>query len=48
MRLGLLAMSGVRVIDPQLAWLGVTKALERAGVKPGDKVRCGNFEWEWP
>ena len=24
MRLGLLAMSGVRVIDPQLAWLGVT------------------------
>jgi len=32
----------------QLARLGVTKALERAGVKPGDKVRCGNFEWEWP
>ena len=24
MRLGLLAMSGLRVIDPQLAWLGVT------------------------
>ena len=24
MRLGLLAMSGVRVIDPKLAWLGVT------------------------
>lgn len=24
MRLGLLAMSGVRVIDPELAWLGVT------------------------
>ena len=24
MRLGLLAMSGVRVIDPDLAWLGVT------------------------
>jgi GTP-binding protein len=32
----------------QLARLGVTKALERAGVKPGDKVRCGNLEWEWP
>ena len=24
MRMGLLAMSGVRVIDPELAWLGVT------------------------
>ncbi len=32
----------------QLARLGVAKALERAGIKPGDKVRCGNFEWEWP
>jgi len=32
----------------QLARLGVTKALERAGVKPGNRVRCGNFEWEWP
>ncbi len=27
--------------------LGVSKALARAGVKPGDKIRCGNFEWEW-
>jgi len=32
----------------QLARMGVTKALERAGIKPGDRVRCGNFEWEWP
>ena len=31
----------------QLARLGVTRALEKAGVKPGDKVRCGHFEWEW-
>ncbi len=31
----------------QLARLGVVKALEKAGVKPGDKVRCGNVEWEW-
>ena len=31
----------------QLVRLGVTKALERAGVKPGDMVRCGNLEWEW-
>ena len=27
--------------------LGVSKALEKAGVKPGDKVRCGELEWEW-
>jgi GTP-binding protein len=32
----------------QLARLGVTRALEKAGVKPGDRVRCGNLEWEWP
>jgi len=31
----------------QLGKLGVNKALEKAGVKPGDKVRCGNLEWEW-
>jgi len=31
----------------QLARRGVSKALEKAGVKPGDKVRCGNVEWEW-
>ena len=36
-----------RQFNGQLARLGVNKALERAGVKPGDKVRCGNFEWEW-
>ncbi len=23
------------------------QALRQAGVKPGDKVRCGNFEWYW-
>ena len=31
----------------QLARQGVSKALEKAGVKPGDRVRCGNLEWEW-
>ncbi|MBI4267788.1 MAG: GTPase ObgE, partial [Chloroflexi bacterium] len=25
----------------------VRKTLERAGIKPGNKVRCGQFEWEW-
>lgn len=31
----------------QLARMGVSKALEKAGVKPGDRVRCGNLEWGW-
>ncbi len=31
----------------QLTRLGVSQALERAGVKPGDRIRCGDFEWEW-
>ncbi len=34
-------------IKRQLARLGVSRALEKAGVKPGDRVRCGNLEWEW-
>ena len=31
----------------QLTRSGVSKALKKAGVKPGDRVRCGNLEWEW-
>ena len=31
----------------QLARLGISKALEKTGVKPGDRVRCGNLEWDW-
>lgn len=27
--------------------LGVSKALEKAGIKPGDRVRCGDIELEW-
>jgi len=34
-------------LNRQLQRLGVSKALEKAGVKPGDRVRCGNLEWEW-
>ena len=34
-------------LKKQLARLGVNKALEKAGVKPGDKIHCGNLEWEW-
>ncbi len=36
-----------RQLQGQLARLGVSKAFRQAGVEPGDKVRCGNFEWEW-
>jgi GTP-binding protein len=34
-------------LNNQLIRLGVNKALVRAGVKPGDKIRCGELEWEW-
>jgi len=34
-------------IRRQLTRLGVSKTLEKAGVKLGDKVRCGKLEWEW-
>ncbi len=34
-------------LKSQLDRLGVNKALEKAGIKPGDKIRCGNLEWEW-
>jgi len=36
-----------RQLKRQLAKLEVGRALEKAGVKPGDRVRCGNLEWEW-
>ena len=31
----------------QLARLGIDRALQKSGVQPGDKIRCGNLEWEW-
>jgi GTP-binding protein len=34
-------------LKERLARLGVTRALEKAGVKPGDKVRFGKIEMEW-
>lgn len=34
-------------LKSQLTRLGVSKALQKAGIKPGDKVRCGTLEWEW-
>jgi GTP-binding protein len=45
----------VDMTNPEVRWqvrghmvrIGVSRALEKAGVKPGGKVRCGSFEWEW-
>lgn len=37
----------VRQIKWYMTKTGVTRALEKAGVKPGDPVRCGKLEWEW-
>jgi Obg family GTPase CgtA-like protein len=31
----------------QIHKLGASMVLEKAGIKPGDKIRCGNIEWEW-
>ena len=36
-----------RQLQRQLDRTGISRILERAGVKPGDKMRCGNYEWEW-
>jgi len=44
-----------KATDPEIRWqldkmlvrMGINKALRRAGAKPGDKVRCGDFEWEY-
>jgi hypothetical protein len=27
--------------------VGIKKALEKAGARPGDTVRCGRLEWKW-
>ncbi|OGO08044.1 MAG: hypothetical protein A2Y92_03320 [Chloroflexi bacterium RBG_13_57_8] len=34
-------------LDFQFRRLGIDKALEKAGVKTGDKVRIGELTWEW-
>jgi GTP-binding protein len=34
-------------LNYQFKRLGIDKALEKAGVKAGDKVRCGELTWEW-
>ena len=34
-------------LNYQFKKLGIDKALEKAGAKTGDKVRCGELTWEW-
>ena len=34
-------------LNRQLTRLGLNRALKKAGARPGDKVRCGELEWEW-
>ncbi|MFC1942027.1 GTPase ObgE [Chloroflexota bacterium] len=34
-------------LNSQVTRLGLKKTLEKAGIKPGDKIRCGSLEWEW-
>ena len=34
-------------LNRQLSRYGVRKALEKAGVASGDRVRCRGLEWEW-
>jgi Obg family GTPase CgtA-like protein len=34
-------------IRGQLTRLHIDKALENAGIKRGDIIRCGESEWEW-
>jgi GTP-binding protein len=47
-RTGVTSPGGVpQHLQRQLARLGIRKALEKAGIKSGDRVRCGNLEWEW-
>lgn len=34
-------------LNYRLQRLGAGKALEKAGARPGDKIRCGDLTWEW-
>jgi GTP-binding protein len=36
-----------RQLNRQLSRPSVKKTLEKAGIKPGDRVRCGALEWRW-
>ena len=46
-RMDITSLDGRRQLKRQLTRLGVSQSLEKAGIKPGDRVRCGDLEWEW-
>ena len=46
-RVDLTSPGMLQQLNRQLARFGVSKALERAGAKPGDTIRCGKLEWKW-
>lgn len=45
----------VDISNPEVRWqlqgqmdkMGINRALEKAGIKPGDKIRCVDAEWQW-
>jgi GTP-binding protein len=48
-------IAGAGVTPSELSWqlnyqlkrMGISKTMEKAGVKNGDKVRCGELTWDW-
>ena len=38
----------VELFRRRLLRSGISRSLKRSGVKPGDKIRLGSVEWEWP
>jgi len=34
-------------LNRELVRLGLDKALRKAGAGPGDRIRCGELDWEW-
>lgn len=38
----------VELFRQRLSRSGLSRALKRGGIKPGDKIRLGSVEWEWP
>ena len=35
------------LLKRRLSRAGVVRELEKAGIKPGDRVKCGSLEWKW-
>ncbi|MBI2831369.1 MAG: Obg family GTPase CgtA, partial [Chloroflexi bacterium] len=36
-----------RQLQKELEKRGLRRALEKAGAKPGDRIKCGKLEWEF-